>query len=266
MGDPLHRINMKQIMGLHPQRRQTLEQTTQRLRIIIDPLQQHALIQHRDPVRNQTAQRRFRLPCQLIRMVEMRHEPQSVNDGKAFRQFFCNPGRFHRGRPGADPDGLHPAGSADPGRHVDHAVVIENQRISSAQQHIADLRILIQPFADLCKILIGKGKPCGAVRPEPFPETEAAAHKAFRRRQQNRAVPVAADQIRHRTLFQLRQSIRHKAGILQLPEIRQIEPRHRRGRLRQRFAIGVQFDGIALQHLRHLSVRLRHSHTNPLPS
>ena len=209
-------------------------------------------------MRDKTFQRGFRIGRQFIGMVEVCDEPQSVNDGQTIRQFFRDACRFDRGSPGADPDCSDDSGITDARGDLDYAVVIHRQRVAAAQKNVVDFGGAVEPCADGVEIFIGEREVRCAVRPEPFAETETAADETFGGGQQNRTVAVTADQIPDGALLQLRQPVGGAPGVVEFPELGKVEFRNRGGALRQRFAVGVQLDGIPPEQFRHFVVVIRH--------
>ena len=152
----LNRVDMEQIVRLHPQRGETFEEMPQRFGVVIYTFQKHGLVENGDPVRDKTFQRGFRIGRQFIGMIEVCDEPQSVNDGQTFRQFSRDARRFDGGSTGADPNRSDVSGIADARGDFDDAVVVHHQRVAAAQKNVIDFGVAVEPRADGIEVFIGE--------------------------------------------------------------------------------------------------------------
>ena len=141
MGRAGDELALVEIVGPDPDTDQSLHEILHHRRRVVDPPEQHALVQHGDSGLCNPDARLSRIFGDLSGVVELRADPKGLELPEHPEQVVGDALRERAGKPGPDPHDLDLIEFTDPREEVLQKTVFVDQRVPSGQEQVPDPRI-----------------------------------------------------------------------------------------------------------------------------
>ena len=198
-------VGVIEVIGPHADPEQLPAQPSLDLHRVVDPAQQHRLVVDRHARPQELAHRPLGLRRDLVRMIEVRVEPDRPVAIAQPAELRVDPLRQDDGKPGAEPDDLQVRDRAQPGQEVAEAGIVQCQRIPAGDDDVADGR----RGAQVLHGRVDLGRPADPVAELPLALARAvpAQQRTDVGDDQQRAIGIAMHEPGHRRVGRLLQRI-----------------------------------------------------------
>ncbi|MPN00363.1 hypothetical protein SDC9_147557 [bioreactor metagenome] len=198
-------IALIEVIRAHAHLHEPQKQPFHRLRIVIDPAQEHGLISKRDARIHERGAGARRLRREFVRVVEVCVDPDWVILAEHVGQLLRDAHWHHDRHARADTDDLHMLDCAKRSDDVLQLCRAHGQRVPTGDEHVPNLRMradigdrLLQLRLGNRLVLLADGSSACAV---------TAIHCALQRDEQQHPVGIAMHHVRHRAIRHFAQRV-----------------------------------------------------------
>ena len=180
MAHSAYRIDVKEVVRLDADCDKFAEQFFQNVGVVVDSLEQNALIDDRHSGSDQPGTGRGGFPGDFTGRIEVCGEPEAGNFPEFLREFRSDPLRPDDGNPTAETENFQRWNRAQVIENLKKPREGEHDRVAAGEKNFMNFRVFSQMACRVIQFTVGNVRQVGAVRPFAFAETEAAAHCAAR--------------------------------------------------------------------------------------
>ena len=142
MGQALHPVQLVQVVGQHAGGKAALAQRGQYVDVVVDPAQQHRLVEQLRTGAAQACQRGIDAGVELVGVVGMDHEGQRPGQaGQPVHEFVVHAFGQHHRQPAVDAQAAHVGDRGQRRGQLRQLGGGQRQRVAAGQDHLVDRRV-----------------------------------------------------------------------------------------------------------------------------